>query len=70
MMEGEESDLYLDSVNKVVYWCDHNALVTNPLKTEEIIFGATQDTHIDPITVHKQPIKQTSAFKYPGLHVL
>ena len=63
MMEGEELDLYLTVSTK---WCDYNALIINTLKTEDIIFGATRDTPIVPVTVHNQPIKQTSSFKYLG----
>ena len=59
MKEGEMSVKYRDSVINVFQWCNLNALILNTFKTEKIIFGATQDTHIDPIPIHNQIIKQT-----------
>ncbi len=56
------------SINAVVEWCDRNGLILNPLKTEEVIFGATENINTDPVTISNQPIKQSS-FKYLGVHV-
>ncbi len=49
-------------------WCKQNALILNPIKTEEIIFENIHFTPV-PITINSKPIKQSSSFKYLGVYV-
>lgn len=43
-------------INKLVEWCDYNALSINLKKTEEIVLGPVADIHTTNVVIHSENI--------------
>lgn len=69
MNNDNDISSYVDSVNKLVQWCDENALVLNVSKTEEVIFDPRSIADRGQIKIHNIPIKQVESYKYLGVWV-
>ena len=71
MNRDNDNDItsYVDSVNRLVKWCDENSLALNVSKTEEIIFDPRAIADRRSLQIHNISVKQVESYKYLGVWV-
>ncbi len=65
----DDSSMHQCCTDKLVEWCERNALIINEKKAKEIIFGFSGYRHHKQVTIHNIQIEQLSSYKYVGVYV-
>ena len=68
LIKNDDSNDYMQQVQKFVEYCDKNFLVLNVSKTKELIIDFRKN-RVDPdlVTIGRDPVQRTDHYKYLGV---
>ncbi len=70
-ISNNDETVYLDEVERLTSWCQHNCLSLNVSKTKELIvdFRKRQQRPYTPLMISGTPVERVSSFKYLGVNI-